>query len=378
MRKLAHIEKIEWKRPIEGADKIELVGVLGWQCIAKKDEFNVGDLCVYIEIDSIVDSKNPDFAFLEPKKYRIKTMKMRGVLSQGIVFPTTILHDAVERQIGDDVTATLKIREAEDDIPTVSRETQSTALKQSHKKLFRNKVFLWFMKFQWFRNIILKLLIPKKKPRFPSWIVKTDETRLQNMPHVLEACADKPMVVTEKLDGTSTTFGVKKTGRNKNKYEFVVCSRNLIQSQKSGQGIDDSNIYFQIAGRYKMQDVLTQLAKRFKATTLVIQGETIGEGIQGNKYSLKGIDFYAFNLIIDGKRIDSPTAAAIVKEFDIKWVPVLQTDFKLLPTVNEMLAYADGQSTIANTLREGLVIRDHDNSVSFKCISNQFLLKHHL
>ena len=82
MRKLAHIETIIWKKPIEGADRIELVGVLGWQCIAKKDEFQIGDTCVYVEIDSIVDKNNPDFAFLEKKHYKIKTMKMRGVLSQ--------------------------------------------------------------------------------------------------------------------------------------------------------------------------------------------------------------------------------------------------------------------------------------------------------
>ena len=106
MRKLAHIEKIEWKRPIEGADRIELVGVLGWQCIAKKDEFAVGDLCVYIEIDSIVDKTNPDFEFLEKRNYKIKTMKMKGVLSQGIVFPLTLLHFTNKvYNIGDDALA---------------------------------------------------------------------------------------------------------------------------------------------------------------------------------------------------------------------------------------------------------------------------------
>ena len=103
MRKLAHIEKIEWKRPIEGADRIELVGVLGWQCIAKKDEFDIGDYCIYIEIDSIVDKENPDFAFLENKHYKIKTMKMKGVLSQGIVFPLSILKGQTYN-LGDDVT----------------------------------------------------------------------------------------------------------------------------------------------------------------------------------------------------------------------------------------------------------------------------------
>ena len=141
-RKLAHIEKIEWKRPIDGADRIELVGVLGWQCIAKKDEFKVGDLCVYIEIDSVVDKTNPDFAFLEKRNYKIKTMKMKGVLSQGIVFPLSILPKN-DWCIGDDVTSTLKITEIEDDIPKQKPENNILALRQRHKKLCNNKVFKW-------------------------------------------------------------------------------------------------------------------------------------------------------------------------------------------------------------------------------------------
>ncbi len=377
MRKLAHVEKIEWKRPIEGADRIELVGVLGWQCIAKKDEFNVGDLCVYIEIDSIVDKDNPDFAFLEPKHYRIKTQKMRGVLSQGIVFPMDILHMTKKYAIGDDVTSLLKITEVEDDIPKQQPADKLQSIKQRHKKLFKNKVFKWFMKFKWFRAIVLKLLLPKKKPKqFPDWIVKTDEIRLQNMPHVLETYAGKPMVVTEKIDGTSTSFGLRK--EKKRKYDFAVCSRNVRQADINQKCFYDDNVYHEIAIKYNIKNVLMKLMERFNATTVVLQGETIGEAIQKNKYGLMGRDFYAFNLVIDEHKIDSAIATDIVKEYGIKWVPILDTEFKLLQTVDEMLSYADGQSTIANTLREGLVIRDHDNTVSFKCISNQFLLKHNL
>lgn len=216
MRKLAHIEKIEWKRPIEGADRIELVGVLGWQCIAKKDEFNVGDYCVYIEIDSIVDKENPDFAFLEKKHYKIKTMKMKGVLSQGIVFPLTILKEKKNYEIGDDVTNELKITKIEDEIPKQKEVNPMDRIRQKNKKLYKNKVFKWFMKFRWFRFIAFKLLIPKKKPKnFPDWIIKTDETRLQNIPFVLEEYKDKPMVLTEKLDGTSTSFGLRKEKKRK-------------------------------------------------------------------------------------------------------------------------------------------------------------------
>ena len=374
MRKLAHIEKIEWKRPIEGADRIELVGVLGWQCIAKKDEFKVGDYCIYIEIDSIVDKDNPDFAFLENKHYKIKTMKMKGVLSQGIVFPLSILKGQIYK-LGDDVTDELKIKKIEDEIPKQREVNPLDKLRQRHKKLCKNKVFKWFMKFKWFRVIAFKLLIPKKKPKnFPDWITKTDETRLQNIPSVLETYKGKPMVSTEKLDGTSTSFGLRK--EKKRKYEFAVCSRNVRQEDINQKCYYDDNFYHEMAIKYNVKEVLIKILEKFNATTVVLQGETIGEGIQGNKYGLQGRDFYAFNLTIDGKKIDSSVATDIVHEFGIKWVPIISAKFVLLPTVEEMIAYADGTSVLTNTLREGLVIRDHDNTISFKCISNQFLLKH--
>lgn len=376
MRKLAHIEKIEWKRPIEGADLIELVGVLGWQCIAKKNEFNVGDLCVYIEIDSIVDKNNPDFEFLEKRNYRIKTMKMRGVISQGIVFPTSILHDGKHHAIGDDVTTVLKITQVEDDIPKAKPADKMQTLKQLHKKLCKNKIFLWFMKFRWFRRLAFKLLLPKKKPKqFPDWITKTDETRLQNVPFVLDTYKGKPMVVTEKLDGTSTSFGLRK--EKKRKYDFAVCSRNVRQADINQKCFYEENVYHQIAKKYDIKNVLIKILEKYDATTVVLQGETIGEAIQKNKYGLKGIDFYAFNLVIDGKKIDSTIATDVVHQYGIKWVPIIKANFILLPTVDEMIAYADGKSVLCDTLREGVVIRDHDNTISFKCISNQFLLKHH-
>lgn len=377
MRKLAHIEKIEWKRPIEGADRIELVGVLGWQCIAKVSEFNVGDLCVYIEIDSIVDKENPDFAFLEKRNYKIKTMKMKGVLSQGIVFPLSILPNDKAYKVGDDVTSILKITQIEDEIPKPKATNSLQSIKQRHKKLFKNKLFLWLMKYRWFRNIAIKILTPKRKPKqFPDWIVKTDEVRLQNMPFVLEEYKDKPMILTEKLDGTSTSFGLKKI--KKRKFDFAVCSRNVRQEDIKQQTYYEDNVYHIIAQKYDIRNVLMQILREYNATTVVLQGETIGEAIQKNKYSLTGIDFYGFNLVIDGKKIDSSKATDIVHRFGIKWVPIINASFKLLPTVDEMIAYADGKSVIADTLREGLVIRDHDNTISFKCISNQFLLKHNI
>lgn len=121
-----------------------------------------------------------------------------------------------------------------------------------------------------------------------------------------------------------------------------------------------------------------KILEKYNATTVVLQGETIGEGIQKNKYGLKGIDFYAFNLVIDGVKMDSSIATDVMHDFGIKWVPIIKADFKLFPTVDEMIAYADGKSVLCDTLREGVVIRDHHNTTSFKCISNKFLLKHNL
>ncbi|MCD8286349.1 MAG: hypothetical protein LUD50_03865 [Clostridia bacterium] len=377
MRKLAHIEKIEWKRPIEGADRIELVGVLGWQCIANKDEFNPGDLCVYIEIDSVVDKDNPDFAFLEKRKYKIKTIKMKGVLSQGIVFPVAILHDTKKHAIGEDVTGALKITEIEDVIPKPKPADDMMRLKQRHRKLAKNRVFKWFMKFKWFRKVAFRFLLPKKSSgKFPDWISKTDEIRLQNMPEVLEEYKGKPMVVTEKIDGTSSTYGLRRIKRRK--YEFVVCSRNVRQEDMNQKCFYDDNFYWVIAFKYKIQDILTDIAKKNNAATVILQGETVGPGIQDNKYRFTEYDIFCFNLIIDGEKTDSCVAKDIMAAYGMTWVPILDENFILLPTVDEMLSFADGKSVVFDTLREGVVIRDHDNTTSFKCISNKFLLKHNL
>jgi hypothetical protein len=376
MRSLAHIETVTNIRPIDGCDNIVQCNVLGWNVIIKKGEFDEGDKCVYIEIDSIVPKDNPDFAFLEKKHYKIKTMKMKGTISQGIVFPMSILHTDKEFNIGDDVTEILKITQIEDEVPatqSVSREQREKQFKAKHKKFFSNPIVKYLMKYSWFRKIVYSF-IPKKKTKkhgYPSYIVKTDEVRLQNMPWVLKSCKDIPMIVTEKLDGTSSTFGLQRI--KKNKFDFAVCSRNMRQNTP-----DMPNVYWEMAFKYDIENVLKSIQAIYNANTVVIQGETIGEGIQKNKYGIKGHDLYVFNLIIDGNRINSITAREILKDYGMKFVPILVNDFILLDSVDEMINYADGKSMLCDTLREGVVIRNYDKNVSFKCISNKFLLKHNL
>lgn len=382
MRKLAHIENVTNIRPIEGCDNIVQCNVLGWNVIIKKNEFKEGDKCVYIEIDSVCPKDNPNFAFLEKRKYKIKTLKMKGTISQGIVFPLSILPTNKYCAIGDDVTDILKITEIEDEVPktSVNNDLKEKQFKAKHKKFFNNRIVKYFMKFSWFRKFVF-MFMPKhttKKHNFPSYIVKTDETRLQNMPWVLDSCKGLPMIVTEKLDGTSSTFGLEKIKNNK--FDFSVCSRNTRQEDidKNCRLEDAPSVYWEMAIKYDIENVLKDLQKKYSADTVVIQGETIGEGIQKNKYNIEGHDLYVFNLIINGKRINSVKAREIVTRYGLNFVPILNEDFILLDSVNDMITYADGESQLRHTLREGIVIRNYDKNISFKCISNKFLLKHNL
>lgn len=188
-RALAHIEKIEWVKPIEGADNIELIGVLGWVCVAKKDEFKPGDMAVYIEIDSKCPENDERFAFLASKKFKIKTMKLGKfkVISQGLALPLTEFPELKDKKIGDDVTNDLKITYASQD--DIARKTSKpnpnakyNAMAARHKKLARKKWFRWMMKHNLGKKILFLFFGSKKDnpKKFPNWIVKTDETRCLN------------------------------------------------------------------------------------------------------------------------------------------------------------------------------------------------------
>lgn len=171
MRKLASIQLIEWIKPIEGKDRIVLAGVLGWQVIVRKDEFQVGDRCVFCEIDSVLPEK-PEFEFLRPKGFRIKTMKMAGVLSQGIVFPLSILPPKKkgEYELDEDVTEVIGVTQYE---PTMDKEPNEPTTK-------KHKWPKWLMRQAWFR----RLVVPKTKRKggFPSVISKNRRKQAAMLP----------------------------------------------------------------------------------------------------------------------------------------------------------------------------------------------------
>ena len=380
-RKLAYITVIDEIKPIPNADKIELARVGGWQVVVSKaDNYKVGDKVIYIEIDSRVPSDKECFAFLKDRKYKVKSIKLRGQVSQGLIMPLSILPDG-EYNVGNDVTEILGIEKIENDFKQ-PLESNEMRLRGAHPKLYRKKWFKKFMKYSWFRKFAFKFLIPKKKKSgWPAWIVKTDEERVQNMIWILDKKV--PFIVTEKLDGTSSTYSLHK---EKGRWKFYVCSRNVVQDDinKKCWYEDLGNVYWEMALKYRIEDFLKVIAEAAEAKEYVtLQGETIGEGIQGNKYNLKGRDIYFFNLIIDGRKIDSVTARNILRDINetnfndavLKWVPIVQTNYILPDTLDELMEFSTGKSLLNDTLREGYVFRNYDENISFKCVSNDFLLK---
>lgn len=385
-RALAHIEKIEWIKPINGADNIELVGVLGWVCIAKIGEFMPGDKCIYIEIDSLVNKNDERFKFLEQKHFKIKTMKLGkfGVISQGIALPIKDFPEVHGLEIGSDVTELLKVSyySPEDVVrkgtPNKDPNAKYNSMIGRNKELFKKWPYNKMVKSKVGRKILF-IFFGKKKdlPKsFPSWIKKTDETRIENAPFYLSD--DKLWVKTEKLDGTSCTFAVDRE-RN-DKYEFIVCSRNVRQPDYETLNYNTTttgvNVYWEMAGRYDIRRKLEWFAQKHNHKRVVLQGECVGEGIQGNPYRLSERRLYVFNLIVDGKRLPSVESAKWCRDNFLYHVPIISDGYELPKTMEEMKKEADGYSLInPDVKREGFVYRSQDGVQSFKNVSREYLLK---
>ena len=335
-RKLATIRQITDIRPIEGADMIELASVGGWNVVvAKNVGHKVGDMVVYCEIDSFLPIKE-EFEFLRKSSYkkmgdqegfRLKTIKLRGQVSQGLILPMSVFGEfgwtAYE---GLDVTERLGIVKYEPPIPAE--------------------------------------LSGKVKGLFPSFIPKTDEERIQNLTKEYDEWkyqSKHQFYVTEKLDGSSATYYIKDG-------EFGVCSRNLELLETEG------NTFWKVAREFNLEENMKVTGKNIS-----LQGELIGEGIQGNPYKIKGqtVRFFTGFDIDKYQRIPFPELVVMLSDMGLKSVPVLNQEFGfMLPeTVEDMLKYAEGKSALNDkTEREGVVVRSMDGTISFKAISNKFLL----
>jgi RNA ligase (TIGR02306 family) len=335
MRKLASVQRIKEILPIEGADAIELAIVNGWKVVvAKSVEHKVGDLVVYCEIDSFLPVR-PEFEFLRKSSYkkmidregfRLKTIKLRGQVSQGLILPIRELQLANKDLLaeGMEVTKELDIVKYEPPIPAE--------------------------------------LEGKVKGFFPGFIPKTDEERVQNLTKEYEewlVSIGLQFYATEKLDGTSATYYFKDG-------EFGVCSRNLELLESEG------NTFWRVAREMDLENKMKSLGYN-----VCFQGELIGEGIQGNPYKILGQTVKFFNVF----NIDTHQYAGLtdfvntIHGLSLDTVPKIETEFTLPDTIEDLLSYADAKSYHnPNFDREGIVIRSMDRKISFKVISNKFLL----
>ena len=400
VRELAYVVTVDAVEPIAGRDRVECAHVGGWTCMVPKGAFKAGDPGIYFEIDSQVPLDNPIFEFCAKYKGHIKTQKFKtpdgqfwsqGLLMSAADFGWTvdrtdvvfITDDKMVRHIpGEDsafLTQQLGVTyyEEEDNKrkAKVNPDAKINAALGRHPRIA--KKFGKFIKKNKVARAIFLFFFGRKKDvkLWPSWVVKTDEERVQNMPWILNN--KDPWIVTEKIDGTSTTFTMK---RGKfGKYEFYVCSRNIVFDKPDKSCYYDTNVYLEMAGKYDVENVLKKILdenKDFEWVTL--QGETYGEGIQKRDYSLKGHDFVGFNFITskDG-RWNSKQAAAFVGQYGIPWVPIVDDNFILPDTVEELLIIATDKSVVDGGMREGIVLRSQDGSQSFKAVSNEFLMKYH-
>ena len=387
VRELAYVAEITDVKPIEGYDRVELAVVNGgWTCVVGKGQFKPGQLAVYFEIDSKLPEKPPfsDNEFIKKKKYKITTQKMCKSISQGLIMSFDEFDfDYSQYKKGDFLTELLEVTYAEpgdNKRKSAPKVNKYAKMAQRHPKAAKSAIWKWLWKLPNDKGKkILFILFGKVKDKngWPNWVVKTDEERIQNMPWVLESDANrKHWIVTEKIDGTSTTFTLKKHGR---KYDFYVCSRNVVfDEDEKGKCFYDVNYYTQMAIKYNMKEVLTKIIKDLDCEWVTIQGETYGNGVQKRDYSIDFQDFVAFNLI-DSKngRWNSSAAEGYVKQFGIYWVPIIDYDYTLPSTLEEMLEYADGESVLDGGMREGVVIRSSDAKTSFKAVSNSYLLRYH-
>jgi len=329
MRKLVTIEQVLEKKPIEGADKIEAIRIRDWWVVSQKDTFQLGDRCLFHEVDSFLPIR-PEYEFLlkgsskkrmivdgkQVEGIRLKTIKLRGQISQGLALP---IHSEYMQPVGYDMTELLGVKLYEPPMPAE--------------------------------------LAGKVKGFFPGFIPKTDEERIQNMSDILSN-----YYVTEKLDGTSVTY-YKKDG------VFGVCSRNL-------ELLEGETTQWKIA---KKLDLATKLPDNF-----AIQGELIGEGIQKNPLKRTGQELFCFNAynIANGIYLNFKDFIGFCDSLGIRTVPLINDNYSLPSTVDELLKFADGNSMLnPESPREGIVIRPkvemryNNKRLSFKVISNSYLLK---
>lgn len=357
MRKLASIQKIKNIFEIPGAEYIEGIEVLGWKLVAKKGEFKIGDNCVYFEVDSIVPDK-PCFSFLK-NKFRLKCQRFLMQISQGLALPFDKLYP---------------------DFPQFKELIDSTS---SEEELIDMEVTDILEVIKWEPQLQdTGVMVNGKKSQssslgnFPNWIAKTDETRIQAVPVLLEYIKNIPLYISMKMDGSSMTVFLKDE-------EFGVCSRNQ-------QKRENELCHFWHTAR--VSDLEAKLRKAYSNTGIAyaLQGELCGPGVQENLLKLTEFKFFCFNVydIKANKYLDYEDLISFCNEYDIQHVPIINNNFIIndSTTVDDLVNLSMLKYDSSGKDAEGIVVRSKkenwiyipkkwNNRISFKVINPLYLLK---
>lgn len=404
-RELVYLVYVDGIEPIEGKDRVEAAVVGGWRTMVRKGQFKPGDIGIYFEIDSKVPEREV-FEFLAKYHYKVKTQKFKTFYSQGLLMhPNDFAWfvekddnglyvtdaDGTEHRVEDEsrfLTKQLDVTYAvaEDNKRKASSPDKYKKMAQRHPNLFKKSWARWMMKREWGKKVMFFFWGKKKDKRtWPEWVAKTDEERCQNMPWIFtsEDWIKADWIVTEKIDGTSTTFTLR-AGKGFKKPEFYVCSRNVCFDKPDKQCYYETNVYTEMAEKYDVETVLRDILQKNNLAFVTLQGETYGDGVQKRNYSLAGGEhrFAAFNLIYgynDGtkKRFNPLEMTEILLGYNIPSVPILDAKFTLPADCDTLLEMATGTSALDEQPREGYVIRDFNGERSFKAVSNEFLVKYH-
>ena len=405
-RELAYIVRINDITPMN-ADRLECAHINGWRCVVGKGEFKAGDLAVFFEIDSKLPEVEPftSMEFLKSKHYKIKSQKIRGVISQGLIVPVSAFNwEAKEDGTiynptskccyneGSFLTEELRITyAAEEDNHRKHRLNSNikyNAMAARHKNLFKRPVFRWLMRREWGKKFLFFFLgkkrdNPKDWPvgRFPG-VPKADQERCENMPWIIN---DKtPFIRTQKCDGSSGTYILerKKFGR----YEFYVCSRNVrMMDENQDSFCGTHNYYWEVAKKYDIKNKMRKYLDIHKDINFVCwQGEICAPAIQKNPHHLAETHFYCFHWT-DSKhgRIDIRDAEKLWNEYDMEVVPIDEELYIMPDDFDEFKKSADGKYSArvcegnANCAREGYVYyKSNDPTFSFKNVSREYLIAH--
>ena len=345
-RKLASVQEIIDVQPIDGADRIEVITVLGWKVVSRKGEFKVGDKCIYFEVDSLIP-RNPWNDFLASKSkpdapIRLKTVRFRGQISQGLAIPLGTIIEANKNNIWEVSRC---------DMGRLDNGLDATG---------------WLGVEKW-EHQVPACLSGEARGAFPPQIFKTDEIRIQSEPDLLEEFKGVEVYWTVKMDGTSGTFG-------NIDGDHHVCSRNLSLLDTG------KNTYWEMYHQYGLKSVLDD------AGCFAIQGEVCGEGIQKNRAGLKGHHLLVFNVlnIKEGKFLDYADYTSFCLHYALTTVPLHKIGVFDIDTVDEIVEYGTGCEYPNGATGEGYVIRPTvekfskvlNSRSSFKIINNNYLTKH--